>query len=189
MALGLPADPTGSILPSLRLPPFAGFAMALPRAVARPSHHLLGRISWSRKRVSLAQSSSGNHEWARKVARAGAFPIISLDAPSWWHRESLTRQARKTRLPLRRRGAVPQLGLTDQLPSVSHEPSRGPCHMLDRTHGESVVRKWSRRVEASLRAAKLGRDGFLIRCTFRVSRLIRWTRVAEIRSTRVAAYQ
>jgi hypothetical protein len=63
------------------------------------------------------------------------------------------------------------------------------AYMLDRTHGESVVRKWSRRVEASLRAAKLGRDGFLIRCTFRVSRLIRWTRVAEISSTRVAAYQ
>jgi hypothetical protein len=60
--------------------------------------------------------------------------------------------------------------------------------MLDRTHGESVVRKWSRRVEAAL-PAKLRRDGFLIRCTFRVSRLIRWTRVAEISSARVAAYQ
>ncbi|HSR82191.1 MAG TPA: hypothetical protein VLL28_15570 [Hyphomicrobiaceae bacterium] len=50
------------------------------------------------------------------------------------------------------------------------------------------MRKWSRRVEAALRA-KLRRDGFLIRCTFRVSRLIRWTRVAEISSARVAAYQ
>ena len=75
---------------------------------------------------------------------------------------------------------MPQLGLTAQLPSVLHEPSRGPWHMLDRTRGESVVGKWSCRVEAAWRAAKLGRDGFLNRCTFRVSRLIRWTRKSAV---------
>jgi len=67
-------------------------------------------------------------------------------------------------------------------------------HMLDRMHGESVVR-WSRRREAVVRAARLGKlaklkgDGFLTPSTFPVKRLVRWRRIAEISNTRVAACQ
>jgi len=67
--------------------------------------------------------------------------------------------------------------------------------MLDRTHGESVVKTWSRRREAVVLAAKLGKlaklkgDGFHTRSMFRVSHLVRWRRIVEISNTRVAACQ
>ena len=65
---------------------------------------------------------------------------------------------------------------------------------MDRMHGESVVR-WSRRREAVVRAARLGKlaklkgDGFLTPSTFPVSHLVRGRRIAEISNTRVAACQ
>ena len=64
--------------------------------------------------------------------------------------------------------------------------------VLDRMHGESVVRTWSRRREAVLLAVKLAKpkgDGFLTPSTFPVSHLVRGRRIAEISNTRVAACQ
>ena len=63
--------------------------------------------------------------------------------------------------------------------------SFGTC-WIERTGGESVVMKWSRRIETTVVAAELAHDGFLARCTLRVGRQIRWTRAGN---TRVAACQ
>jgi hypothetical protein len=83
---------------------------------------------------------------------------------------------------------VPQLEFNGSIAiCASRSPSTGVRGGCVERKGERALRQGSRRVETARLAAKLRHDGFLVGCTFRVSRLTRGSRKSA--TARVAAGQ